>query len=196
MLTNPLALLLLLTLASTTTAAAELAEFWNQHGVSLLAEESLNFSRLRTESGQEFYLKDIESIEPLQGERLLELIPLFYGWQQIKISRLQFAADTETIRVVVTPSAVEYQQKEYLPHISAGLLFSDDGDRLSYNFRVIDNDLFLRIQGTYLNEGDLLEKIASVLSAGEQHIAKESPNYLVEKTKELEETINALPDYP
>ena len=189
---NPLALLLLLTLFSTTTAAVVLPDFWSKHGVSLLAEESQNFFLLKTQTGQEFYLKDIESTVPLQSQRLLDLITLFYGWQQIKISRLQFVTNAGTIRVVLIPAAVEFQQKEYLPHIPSGILFSDDGEQLSYNFRVVNNALFLRIQGSYLNEEELLQNIADAISAGEKHIAEQDPNYLIQKIKDLSQEIILL----
>lgn len=85
----------------------------------------------------------------------------FFGWREISFTELSFLVFDDFLEVIVMPRKITYKNNNLAPTVPSGItMVSKDGqDGMHYDFRIIKENYFLRIEGDYLNEGELLTKL-------------------------------------
>lgn len=85
----------------------------------------------------------------------------FYDWQEITFTDISFMVFDNYLEVIVIPQKIAHQQTNLAKAIPAGItmLSPPDQEKMHYDFRIIKDDYFLRIEGDYTNEEELITKL-------------------------------------
>jgi hypothetical protein len=125
--------------------------------------------------------------------RIIELRKIFAGWNQIKTEGIKFLVSYGRIDIVIFPGTLAIDGKDMLPYIPAGINLSYT-DELEYNFRITTQNLFIKIQGTYMKEDDICLKIQEAVNNPHDYIRKRDPEFILAKLTKLEERCGKLED--
>ncbi|MBF0471228.1 MAG: hypothetical protein HQL48_07610, partial [Gammaproteobacteria bacterium] len=104
---------LLLLLLPCTVTAFELKVFWDQHQISTISAEK-GMVRLSDPQQRLFQLYQPEQLDEASATELISLLSLFYGWKQIEIAKLDFTAETGSLRALIYPKSLHHQGRDYL----------------------------------------------------------------------------------
>ncbi len=85
----------------------------------------------------------------------------FYGWREIGFTEISFMVFDNFLEVIVMPQEIKHNNDNLATAVPAGITMvsQPDQDLMHYDFRIIKDNLFLRIDGDYLNEGELIAKL-------------------------------------
>lgn len=85
----------------------------------------------------------------------------FYDWREIIFTDISFMVFDDYLEVIIMPREIAHNQTNLAKAIPAGItMLSPPGqEKMHYDFRIIKGDFFLRIEGDYLNEEELIAKL-------------------------------------
>ncbi|MGE5604327.1 MAG: hypothetical protein ACM3YE_01390 [Bacteroidota bacterium] len=85
----------------------------------------------------------------------------FYGWREISFTEISFMVFDNFLEVIVMPQEIKHKNSNLATAVPAGITMvsQPDQEQMHYDFRIIKDNLFLRIDGDYLNEGELTAKL-------------------------------------
>lgn len=85
----------------------------------------------------------------------------FYMWREINVTDISFMVFDNYLEVIVIPKEIMHNNHNLAEAIPAGITMMSrpDQDLMHYDFRIIKDNIFLRIDGDYLNEGELTAKL-------------------------------------
>lgn len=85
----------------------------------------------------------------------------FYGWREIGFTDISFMVFDNYLEVIVIPIEIIHQQNDLAKSVPAGITMMSppDQEKMYYDFRIIKDNYFLRINGAYLNEEELVNKL-------------------------------------
>lgn len=85
----------------------------------------------------------------------------FFEWRKIVFTDISFMVFDNYLEVIIIPQEITHTQTNLAKAVPAGItMMSPPGlDKMHYDFRIIKDDLFLRIEGDYLNETELINKL-------------------------------------
>ncbi len=85
----------------------------------------------------------------------------FYGWREISFTEISFMVFDNYLEVILMPRELTYKQTNLARAIPAGITMMSppEQDKMHYDFRIIKDDFFLRIDGDYVNEAELITKL-------------------------------------
>ncbi|MCP4596467.1 peptidoglycan-binding domain-containing protein [Neptuniibacter sp.] len=166
------------------------ADIWQEHGVIQLSEQD-GWSHLQSAAGREFYLQGSE-LSAEQTRKVVQLVELFSRWQQIQWQRLELVQEGSVINALLTPNKVLFNNRDFTPHLQAGVQFIKQGDVLKYNFRLLDQQVFIKLSGHYESEESLLMAIAEALENQNKHLNIYDPKQLHAQITVLQTEITNL----
>ncbi|HOP63598.1 MAG TPA: hypothetical protein PK358_03735 [Spirochaetota bacterium] len=171
------------------SASGVMAYDWSSAGMQLKESgtaEDENFLILSDSSANEIKVRFVGELDDKWGEAVVKLNKQFRTWQYMKVAKLEFFVNGNTLEILVIPSSFTYSGLNFMPHIPAGLTFLYDYD-LRYNFRVTKNDFFLRINDRFINEKFLCQRMKEAVDDPVAYMKKREPEYFLRKLNELEE---------
>lgn len=85
----------------------------------------------------------------------------FYDWREITFTDISFMVFDNYLEVIVIPREIPHGQTDLAKAVPAGItmLSPPDQEKMHYDFRIIKDDYFLRIEGDYINEEELITKL-------------------------------------
>lgn len=161
---------------------------WSSRGISLQNTEQNGeeiYISLADSSGRQFGVKYFGEVSAEDADRILSLRNSFYGWKNMKPSRMDFFITGQVIEIAVFPEKYIYKNKDFMPFIPGGMLFTYAGE-LSYNFRITKNNVFIRIAGPYKDEDELGNKMTEAINDPLGYLKKRDPEYFLGKLTMLE----------
>jgi hypothetical protein len=168
---------------------------WQTKGGTVQSDEELglaNTVELTTPNGYEITVKNEELVTSETADVIFSLTNRFNELEYIKVGTMTFHVLDNLIRVVIIPSSFTYNDRNYMENVEAGIQFTYQNEVLTYNFRIRIRNMFLKLQGAYINEETLCTKIEEALQNPQQFIVRRDPDYLLSKVEELEEKIVQL----
>lgn len=150
------------------------------------SNEAETVSVIEAEGGTQFVLKYSKDVSPLMLENIVRLNSEFRKWKSMKVSRIEFSVLSNNIEVVIIPSEYSYEGVNIIPNLPAGMLFIFD-DSLKYNFRVIKDNIFVRIEGRFSEENNLNKTIVEAIKDPVAYLQKNNPRYIISKLQQLED---------
>jgi len=95
------------------------------------------------------------------ASRIIKYKNEFYGWREIRFTEISFMVFDSFLEVIVMPREIIHNQNNLATAVPAGITMvsHSDQDLMHYDFRIIKDNLFLRIEGDYENEGELLSRL-------------------------------------
>lgn len=118
-------------------------------------------------------------------EQIIEVADRFYDWEYISIGTLRFLVSPQAIEAYVLPDSIEFQDREILPYVPAGLTFYLT-DELRYDFRMRQENFFMSLEGLYLTENELLEQMVDAIDDPSAYVRRTDPTYYMSKFDQLD----------
>jgi hypothetical protein len=114
---------------------------------------------MKDAKGNTFHVHYTEQTDREIIEQALALKDKFFDWEYIKINRLTLALYDTSLDIVLIPSKITYKKRNLLPFLPAGLSFSQEEDKIRYNFRILKENQSYKLTGVLDSEESLLDKI-------------------------------------
>ncbi|MBU3917679.1 hypothetical protein KKA14_19300 [bacterium] len=124
-------------------------------------------------------------------ETVYSLYERFFKWKHIKIKTLDFTIKNNQIDAIVIPKQYVYENMNLTDHLPAGMMFTFQ-KKLSYNFRIENKKIFVRVKNRYLDEDRLSKDIYAAISNPMLYIEKNDPEYFYRQLERLREKYTEL----
>ncbi len=149
--------------------------------------------RLKDEKGFEFTVKfnDIENPTDEMLQKLSKLKSNIESISLYKIRSLHFLYNPRALDAHVKIDSFQCGEDDYVSKIPAGIFFSQS-DHLEYNFRLVREKFFIRIEGTFRDEGSICEKISSAIDNPMRYLNRNDPAFVSSRVEFLEKEIERL----
>ncbi len=180
---------LLISLFMLLSVSGAMAYDWSSAGLELKDSGSVedeNYVILKDRNSNEMKVRFSGELDDKWGEAVAKFNNSFRTWTYMKIGKLEFYINGNTLEILVIPSSFTYQGLDFIPNIPAGMTFLYDYD-LKYNFRVTKNDYFLRISDRFIDELSLCQRMKEAVDDPIGYMKKREPEYFLRKLNELEE---------
>ncbi len=122
---------------------------------------------------------------------LQEARKIILSWEYLIPEELQILLQPDYVEIRVFPEAFRYEDKDYAEYIPSALNFYYD-EVLEYDFRILVENITLRIQGPYFNEEQLAGKLKSAVDNPFAYIQTHDPEHIVRRLGEISDLIEKL----
>lgn len=180
---------LLISIFMLLSVSGAMAYDWSSAGMTLKESgttEDENFIILTDRNSNEIKVRFQGELSDTWAETVVTLNQKFRTWTYMKVGKLEFYVNGNTLEILIVPSSFNYKGMDFLPHIPAGMTFLSDYD-LRYNFRVTNNDFFMRINDRFIDESFLCQRMKEAIDDPVGYMKKREPEYFLRKLNELEE---------
>jgi len=99
----------------------------------------------------------------------------------------------------VVPSEMKWNNVDDAVYLPSGMIFSIENGNLLYNFRIKKDKYFIRINGAYISEKVLCDKVAEAINTPQTFVQRRDPDYLLaifekldKENEQLKKTVIAL----
>lgn len=167
---------------------------WNRNNVTIVeqsVEESKTTQALKDEKGRLFGITYYNDINEETAKRVLSLKDDFYGWQSMKVGKLDFTYSEGGLQISLIPEKYESGGVDFNQYMPSGMLFAYT-TLLQYDFRINVSNLFVRIKGDFTTEARFSEKIAAAIRNPQEFIKRRDPEYLLQQIEGLEDSMAKL----
>lgn len=168
-----------------------------QYGMTVLSTASDTvYTEYRVRDGNN-HVFDVLTREPLSDAEFqaLNLVTgTIYKFQYIKAKSMRVVFAGDRINVILVPLSFTYQDKDFMKYLPSGLQFYF-GLSLEYDFRILVNNLTLKIAGEFFTETQLCERLVSAVSNPLAFLLSSNPEYLMEKITGLQQTAEEFRAY-
>jgi len=126
------------------------------------------------------------------AKSLRDLLGTLEGWKYLKIDHLRAKFNSDgSADVVVMPSSFSYKNVELTAYLPSGLQFSYNGS-IAYDFRMLKDNLFLRLKGQVFDENQFAERLLSAVKDPILYLQTTDPEYLQRRMDELVAKVDTL----
>jgi len=122
---------------------------------------------------------------------ILKLKEQFFSWTNLTIQQITFEPLSDKIQIYILPAEFIYDGIEINKYIPMGMFFIYKGT-LSYNFRLVKDNFFIKIEGFFISEEQLCKKLLGAIKNPAGYLKKYSPDYFVAQLDKLSEEIDFL----
>ncbi len=147
------------------------------HEASLDKED--NTIALKDAAGNLFFVENGADATEEEASAILTLKDTFFSWQSIKIKEIRFVSEAGAINVLIMPESVLWNSADITSNLTAGMVFSSENQSLIYNFRIKKDNYFLRINGAYISEKVLCDKMLEAVQTPQTFVQRRDPDYLL-----------------
>jgi len=167
---------------------------WEKNGLSLVSsnaadkERDKNTARLKDKAGHEIVVSWTGAdLADDQVARVTALTEQFYAFKLITVDQLTFTRrDGGLIEVTVLPAAFKSKDQDFMPNLPAGLTFMFANKLLDFDFRMVIDNVFVRMKGTFTNEEKLAERMGLALKDPLAYIRRNSLDFALEQIEKLQ----------
>jgi hypothetical protein len=148
---------------TTTTYAFD----WKSLNVELISQtENDSQTILTLKDKQERTFKVIYQDETMLAKLATTIIKYkneFYTWRSIRFKDISFMVFANFLNVVIIPQQLPHNNLNLAMAIPGGIVmvYDPEKDTVHYDFRIMKEDQFVRIDGDYLKEDQLVSKIGT-----------------------------------
>ena len=147
---------------------------------------------LKDSSGNMFYVENGDDLTDEEVVSILTIKDSIFGWQNIKIKEARFVSEGGVINMLITPESVLCNSVDIAKNLTAGMLFSFENQTLSYNFRIKKDNYFLRINGAYISEKVLCDKMLEAVQTPQTFVQRRDPDYLLSHIDKIDAEMNLI----
>jgi hypothetical protein len=134
---------------------------------------------LKDGAGNLFFVEDGLNIPDEQAQLVLSQKDIFFALQNIKIKRINFNFENGVLYILVIPTEMKCDSTDAVAYLPSGMLFSIENGSLLYNFRIKKDTYFIRINGAYISEKVLCDKVAEAINTPQTFVQRRDPDYLL-----------------
>ena len=171
---------------------------WSEAGfqeISSGATDDESYLILKDKNSITIKIRYNEGIPGGWEEKVVDLNKKFTQWKYMKASSIDYLVTSNSLEVLINPSFFTYNNNNFLPYIPGGMTFILYDYGISYNFRILKDNIFLRLNDKFTDEESLCKKMKEALDDPIMYLKKREPEYLLQKLNELEGDITILKMY-
>ncbi|MBU1075896.1 MAG: hypothetical protein KKH98_01295 [Spirochaetes bacterium] len=147
--------------------------------------------KLKDKAGHIFSVLHPAAFPDRVVRNILKLKNDFFSWVGLQILELKFIVTENELKISLLPSEFLYSGTNISQNLPAGMFFTYT-DSLQYNFRIMKDNMFIRIKGFFIDPAKLCEKIMEALKNPIAYIQKRDPEYFLSKLNLLQDDIDKL----
>ena len=128
----------------------------------------------------------------LTGGQIREVVALkdlLHGWDGLVVGRLSFTVTPGQVEALVVPQRVWYEGADLSFSVPGGMRFFA-GDPVTYSFRMVQDELFMLMDGRLLSEVELLRKMAAALRDPAAFVRERTTDYLVARLDQVNQNMD------
>ena len=161
-------------------------------GVTLVSsgtdQNDRTVASLKDAAGRAWSISYVEDPTPSLIDRISRLKDQFYAFKNVKIDSLQFAVTGSLINATILPSRFVSGGQDLTAYLPAGLFFSYS-DALEYDFRVAVESLFLRINGPFTGEDEIVKKVSAAVADPKKFLVRSDPEYILSRFDQYDKSL-------
>lgn len=161
---------------------------WSNWGFTVNAtrnEGDLVIDRVVSPGGSEFEVTHRVDLQSGDIDRINQMQGIFAQWKNIKVRGVAYMVDGVKVDASLTPESITYGNLDLKDNLPAGIAFSYIG-ALAFDFRLLQSNMFVRIQGVYNGEEALLKKLSEAAANPLLYVRKNDPNYFGDRLTRIE----------
>jgi hypothetical protein len=155
-------------------------------GYSVVAERSeggLPTWDLRDSDGRLFAVSILGAFTPERARALQSLREVIYDLDGLRIERLRYVFERDRVDAVVVPARFDISGTDYTRYMPSGMLFLFE-DAVAYDFRLLVDNLAVRINGQFLSKEQFLDRIVRAVANPAAYIQSQDPQFLARSIAE------------
>jgi len=167
---------------------------WSSIGFSVVEsgeKDTEKFVVLKDSQNNQFRVRYYDDFNEKWGKVVKSLNTDFRNWKSMKVQKLEFFQNNDSLEILVVPSSFKYKGVNFIPSIPGGLVFIYDYS-LNYNFRLNKDNYFVRINDRFVNEAFLCERMKEAYDDPVSYLKKREPEFFLQKLNELEDSLLKL----
>jgi hypothetical protein len=134
----------------------------------------------------------------MQGEpdavkiRIVDTVAaMFRAMKYMSLSSLRIIFFSDRTEIIALPRSFSYQGKDLNRYLPSGLQFYYI-DYFEYDFRMVVENLFLRLKGQYFTEEQFAEKLANAAANPFLYIQSQDPEYIIRRFQEIDRVLEKI----
>ena len=124
-------------------------------------------------------------------ERLQGILSLYRGFRILLPSSVRVIFADERAEILVIPRSFRYKDRDLSTYMPSGIQFFYT-DFLEFDFRIVVENLFLRIKGQFFKEEEFAEKILAAVLNPYAYIQSQDPEYIIKRFQDIEDRLDRL----
>lgn len=124
-------------------------------------------------------------------ERLQGLLSIYKGFRFLLPSSIRVVFTDERAEILVIPRSFPYKDRDLAAYMPSGIQFFYT-DFLEFDFRIVVENLFLRIKGQFFKEEEFAEKILAAVLNPYAYIQSQDPEYILKRFQDIEARMDRL----
>lgn len=151
------------------------------------------FTVVRAEDPGSGLIVDIYYLEFNQSrmEFLRQAKNIILSWRYLVPKEIKIFFQPEQVEIRVNPESFVYQGNDYSDFIPSTVSFYY-ANTLEYDFRILVENITLRVRGPYFNEDQLAAKLKSAVENPVAYIQSNDPEYIVRRLGEISGDMETL----
>lgn len=141
--------------------------------------------------GQTFTVASTQPLSDADVRILGSVLQTLAGWRDLKIGQLQFLFTGGRADILVIPTSFLYRGVDLAKYMPSGIQFYYD-TYLQYDFRMLKDNLFLRLKGAVYDESQFAQRAYSAVQNPVLFIQSNDPEYLLQRLNEIASAITSI----
>jgi hypothetical protein len=175
-------------------AMSAYAADWKGLGLEVLDKkegEGAYEYKLKDAGGIEFVIQSEKEISDALVKRAIDMKGTLTSREIFKVKEIKFTILPNSIDAAIVPSEFTYSGTDILPYLPSTIIFSLS-DKLEYSFRIVKDNIFMRIKGEYIDDKELGEKVLEGINNPVGFVRKRDPEYFLSRINEMEDSLKRL----
>lgn len=128
------------------------------------------------------------------AEKIIRYKDEFYSWRQIRLKEVSFVVSPNFLEIIIIPSEIIHNKDNLAGAIPAGITMTYylEKDVLRYDFRIMKDNLLMRIPGDYRNEDEMVAKLTYAYDNPLIYLRRGDPEALRQEIEELNDKLEKL----
>ncbi len=124
-------------------------------------------------------------------ERLQGILSIYKTFKVLLPSSVRVIFTDERAEILVVPRSFQYKDRDLSIYMPSGIQFFYT-DFLEFDFRIVVQNLFLRIKGQFFKEEEFAEKILAAVLNPYAYIQSQDPEYILKRFQDIEGRMDRL----
>ncbi|HOV38207.1 MAG TPA: hypothetical protein PLG79_05745 [Spirochaetales bacterium] len=132
-----------------------------------------------------------EELSLIDQERIQALVSIYRSFQFLMPSSIRILLGEERTEILLVPRSFIYKGQDLSRYMPSGIQFFYS-DYLEFDFRIVVDNLFLRIKGQFFSEEEFAEKVTAAVSNPYAYLESQDPEFILKRFHEVEKRLDTL----
>jgi hypothetical protein len=130
-------------------------------------------------------------LRDVDRERLQGILSIYQDFRFLIPASVRVVLGEERAEILVIPRSFQYKDRDLAIYMPSGIQFFYT-NFLEFDFRIVVENLFLRVKGQFFKEEEFAEKILSAVLNPYAYIQSQDPEYILKRFQDIEARMDRL----